>query len=60
MFFFKKIIFTVKKVNIVLLFAIITQVIMPWQLYTMKYRKQGSFLWTVHSCCQKLPIDNYL
>lgn len=44
-----------KKVNIVLLFAIITQVIMPWQLYTMKYRKHGMFLWTVHSYTFETP-----
>ena len=34
----------IKKVNIVLFFAIITQVINVWQLYTMNYRKQGGFL----------------
>ena len=34
----------IKKVNIVLFFAIISQVITVWQLYTMNYRKQGGFL----------------
>ena len=34
----------IKKVNIVLFFAIISQVITVWQLYTMNYRKQGGLL----------------
>ena len=33
-----------EKVNIVLFFAIISQVIRVWQMYTMKYRKQRDFL----------------
>jgi len=34
----------INKVNIVLFFAIISQVITVWQLYTMNYRKQRGFL----------------